>query len=116
MIDRQVRRRSAHPQTQRVELGGLMATHAVGLDQAQHFHLLLFVLAADGPGGNRLGTTRILGEQDEMIANGRMRYVRCSAAVGRQLLEVSAPLFWHSVGIVQVKLVELFHVGSVATG
>ncbi|GBL58311.1 hypothetical protein PCLA_10r0078 [Pseudomonas citronellolis] len=51
-----------------------------------------------------------------MITDGGMRDVGGGIAVGRELLEVRAPLFWHSVRVVQVELVELFDVGSVPTG
>ncbi len=116
MIDRQIGRSRALSQTQRVKLGSLVATHAVGLDQTQDFNLLLLMLAAYAPGRYRLSATLILGEQNEVIADRRVRDIGGSAAIGRQLLEIGAPLFWHSVGIVQVELVELFHIGSVTTG
>ncbi|MCY1359109.1 hypothetical protein D9M69_456630 [compost metagenome] len=93
-----------------------MAAHAERLDQAQNFNLLLLVLTADRSSGDRLGAALVLGEQDEMIADGGVRNVGGKIAVGRQLLEVGAPLFGHSVGIVQVELIELFHICSVATG
>ncbi|MCY1300073.1 hypothetical protein D9M70_496310 [compost metagenome] len=93
-----------------------MAAHAECLDQTQDFNLLLLVLGAHCTSGHRLGATLILGEQDEMIPDGGVRNVGSKIAVGRQLLEVGAPLFGHSVGIVQVELIELFHICSVATG
>ncbi len=52
-----------------------MAAHSVGLNQAQDFDLLLLVLTADATCGNRLGTTLVLGQQDEVVANRRMRYI-----------------------------------------
>jgi len=116
VMDRQIGRGLALPQAQRIELGCLMATHAEGLDQTQNFDLLLLMLAADGPGGYRLGTTLVLGQQHEMFANRGMGNVGRLAAVGRQLLEIVAPLFGHSVGIVQEELIEFFDVGSVTTG
>jgi len=69
MMNRQVGRRLALPKPQRIELGGLVAAHAEGLNQAQYFNLLLLMLAADGSGRNRLGTPLVLGQQDEMITN-----------------------------------------------
>ncbi|MCY1175082.1 hypothetical protein D9M73_153040 [compost metagenome] len=116
MIDRQVCRCRTLPQPQRVKLGCLVATHTVGLDQSQHFNLLLLVLTAHAAGGNRLGAALVLCQQDEMIANCGVRNIGGRVAVSRQLLEVGAPLFGHSVGVVQVELVELFHIGSVTTG
>ncbi|MNF58913.1 hypothetical protein D3C84_404900 [compost metagenome] len=116
VMDRQIGRRLALPQTQRVQLGCLMATHAEGLNQTQHFDLLLLMLAAHRSGGYRLGAALVLGQQHEVIADRGMGNVGRLAAVGRQLLEVGAPLFGHSVGIVQEELVEFFDVGSVSTG
>ncbi|MNZ44518.1 hypothetical protein D3C78_621510 [compost metagenome] len=116
MIDRQVSRRGALPEAQRIETGGLVTTQAVGQDQTQDFYLLFLVLGAYAASGNRLGTALVLCQQDEMITYGGMRYVRGGVAVGGEFLEVRAPLFGHSVGVVQVELVELFDVGSVATG
>ncbi|MNT59135.1 hypothetical protein D3C72_1966160 [compost metagenome] len=104
------------PQAQWIELGGLMATHAKCLDHAQDFNLLLFVLAAYAAGGYRLGAALVFRQQHEVIANRGMRYISSSVAICRQLLKVGAPLFGHSVGIVQVELIELFHICSVATG
>ncbi|MNZ75293.1 hypothetical protein D3C78_937670 [compost metagenome] len=116
MADRQVGRSRTLPEAKRIEPGGLVAAHAERLDQAQNFNLLLLVLTADRSSGDRLGAALVLGEQDEMIADGGVRNVGGKIAVGRQLLEVGAPLFGHSVGIVQVELIELFHICSVATG
>ncbi|MNF73755.1 hypothetical protein D3C84_557660 [compost metagenome] len=93
-----------------------MAAHAVSLDQTKHFHLLLFVFAAHATGRYRLGAALVLCQQYEMVADRGVRYICSSAAFGGQLLEVGAPLFWHSVRVVQVELVELFHIGSVTTG
>ncbi|MNZ86250.1 hypothetical protein D3C78_1050670 [compost metagenome] len=94
----------------------MVAAHTVGLDQSQNFNLLLLVFTAHAAGGNRLGAALVLCQQYEMVADCRVRYIGSGAAVGGQLLEVSAPLFWHSVRVVQVELVELFHIGSVTTG
>ncbi len=116
MIDRQIRRRRALPQAQRIELGSLVATHPICLDQSQHFNLLLLVFAAHTAGGYRLSAALVFGQQHEMIANGRVRYISGRAAISWQLLKVGAPFFWHSVRVVQVKLIELFHIGSVTTG
>ncbi|MND94386.1 hypothetical protein D3C80_866020 [compost metagenome] len=116
MADRQVGRSRTLPEAKWIEPGGLVAAHAERLDQAQNFNLLLLVLTADRSSGDRLGAALVLGEQDEMIADGGVRNVGGKIAVGRQLLEVGAPLFGHSVGIVQVELIELFHICSVATG
>jgi len=92
-----------------------MAAHTIGLDQSQNFNLLLLVFCAHAPGGNRLCAALVLCQQYEMVADRRVRYIGSGAAVGWQLLEVSAPLFWHSVRVVQVELVELFHICSVTT-
>ncbi|MNN10561.1 hypothetical protein D3C81_1234880 [compost metagenome] len=116
VMDRQISRSLALPEAQRVEAGSLMAAHAEGLNQTQNFDLLLLVLAAHSTGGHRLGATLILGQQDEVIADRGMRNVGRLVAAGWQLLEVGAPLFGHSVGIVQEELVEFFDVGSVTTG
>jgi hypothetical protein len=51
-----------------------------------------------------------------MIAHCGVRDVGGGIAIGGKLLEIRAPLFWHSVRVVQVELVELFDVGSVTTG
>ncbi|MNY70142.1 hypothetical protein D3C86_2082150 [compost metagenome] len=74
------------------------------------------MLAAYAAGGYRLGAALVFRQQHEVIANRGMRYISSSVAICRQLLKVGAPLFGHSVGIVQVKLIELFHIGSVTTG
>ncbi len=52
-----------------------MAAHSVGLDQAQDFNLLLLMLAADSACGYRLSTALVLGQQDEVVADRRMRYI-----------------------------------------
>ncbi|MCY1411243.1 hypothetical protein D9M71_266250 [compost metagenome] len=116
MVDRQVGGRGAHPEAQRIERGSLVAAQAVGQDQTQDFYLLLLVLGAYAASGDRLCAALVLGQQDEMITNGGVRNVGSGITVGGEFLEVRAPLFGHSVGIVQVELVELFDVGSVATG
>ena len=116
VIQRQVRRRGTHPEAQRIELRGLMPTQPVRQDQAQDFDLLLLVLGAYAAGGNGRGAALVLGQEHEMITDGGMRDVGSGIAVGGELLEVCAPLFWHSVRVVQVELVELFDVGSVPTG
>ncbi len=116
MVDRQVSWRSTLPQTQRIELRTLMAAHTECLDKSQHFNLLLFMLAAHAAGRDRLGAALVFPQQHKMIANRRVRYIGGSAAVSRQRLKIGAPLFWHSVRVVQVELIELFHIGSVTTG
>src|SRR5690606_8270100 len=92
-----------------------MAACAISLDQAQDFNLLLFMLAADTSGRYRLRTTLILGKQNEMITHGGVRYIGGGTAIGRQFLKIRAPLFRHSIGVVQVELIKLFHIGSVTT-
>src|SRR5690606_7766646 len=116
VLDGEVGRNLALPQTQRVELGGLVTPGAERLDQTQNLNLLLLMLAADAGGGSRLRAALILAEQDKVIANGRVRNVGGGAAVVRQLLEVGAPLIGHSVGVVQIELVQLLDIGSVTTG
>ena len=93
-----------------------MTAHAVGLNETQDFDLLLLVLGTDRAGGNRLQATLIFSQQDEMVTDRRMRNVGGGVAVGRQFLEIRAPLFWHSIRIVQVELIKLFHIGSISTG
>ncbi len=75
VIDRQIGRNGALLQAKRIELCWLMATHPIGLDQAQDFDLLLFVLTADATCGHRLSTTLVLAQQDEVVANRRVRYI-----------------------------------------
>ena len=69
VIDCQISRDRTLPEAKRIELGSLMAAHAISLNQAQHFDLLLFVLTADATSRHRLGAALVFGEQDEMIAN-----------------------------------------------
>lgn len=116
VVDRQVGRRGTLPQAERVEGGSLVAAETVSVNETKDFDLLLLVLAAHATGGNRLGTALVLGQQDEMIAHRGVRDVGGGIAIGGKLLEIRAPLFWHSVRVVQVELVELFDVGSVTTG
>src|SRR5690606_40134294 len=116
VVDREISRSGTLPKAERIKLGSLMTAHAVSLDQTQDFNLLLLMLTTDATGGNGLGTTLILGQQDEMIANRRMRHISRGAAADGQLLEVAAPFLGHSVGVVQVELIKLFHIGSVTTG
>ena len=115
MIDRQVCRCRTLPQPQRIKLGCLVAAHPIGLDQSQHFNLLLLVLTAHAPGRNRLGAALVLCQQHEMVADCGVRNIVGRVAFNRQRLKFGAPFFWHSVRVVQVELIELFHIGSVTT-
>ena len=75
IVDRQIGGCGALPQAKRIELCCLMAAHSVGLDQAQDFNLLLLMLVADSACGYRLSTALVLGQQDEVVADRRMRYI-----------------------------------------
>ncbi len=75
IVDRQIGGCGALLQAKRIELCCLMAAHSVGLDQAQDFNLLLLMLAADSACGYRLSTALVLGQQDEVVADRRMRYI-----------------------------------------
>ena len=75
VVDRQIGRNGALLQAKRIELCCLMAAHSVGLNQAQDFDLLLFMLTADAARGHRLSTTLVLAQQDEVVANRRVRYI-----------------------------------------
>ncbi len=116
VVEQQIGRRLTLPQTQGIELGSLMALQTIRLDQTQDFDLLLLVFGTDGTGRNRLSSPLVLAQQHEMVTDRGMRDVRRIASDRRQLLEVGAPLFRHSVGIVQKQLIELFHIGSVTAG
>ena len=63
-----------------------------------------------------MGSEMCIRDRHEMVADRGMRDVRRVASDRRQLLEVGAPLFRHSVGIVQKQLIELFHIGSITAG
>ena len=116
VVDCQVGGRRPLLQAERIKLSHLMAAHPVRLNKTQDFDLFLLMLATDTTGRSRLSAALVFGQQHEVIADCRMRYIGRSATADWQLLEIGAPFFWHSVGIVQVELVELFHIGSVTTG
>ncbi len=75
VVDRQIGRNGALLQAKRIELCCLMAAHTVGLDQTQDFDLLLFMLTADAACGHRLSAPLVLAQQDEVVANRRVRYI-----------------------------------------
>ncbi len=116
VVEQQIGRWLTLPQTQRGELSSPMALQTERLDQPQDFDLLLLVFGTDGTGRDRLSSPLVLAQQHEMVADRGVRNVRRIASDSGQLLEVGAPLFRHSVGIVQKQLIELFHISSITAG
>ena len=60
-------------QVQRIQLGMLVTTTTVGINQLQNFNLLAFVIRGDRRLGYRTGTTLIFGEEEKLLPDGLMR-------------------------------------------
>ncbi len=109
----QVGDRLALHQTERVQLGHLMAPVAVRGDQMKHPHLAAFMLAADGAGADFLHTGLVLGFEQEILTDRRMGDIGLNGAVGGQLFEVGAPVFRHGIGISQIGFVQFINIGRI---
>ena len=64
---------------------------------------------AAGDTAARNGSRRCHGLHGHAV--GEVRNIVGRVAVSRQRLKFGAPFFWHSVRVVQVELIELFHIG-----
>src|SRR5690625_357424 len=103
-------------QSQRIQLGFLMAPEPVGADELHYLNLFAFVLDADrARHARRGGGYMALGHALELRANDGVGNIgRCIALNGGKLVKVTPPLFWDGVGIVKVLIVQIFNVGCIA--
>ena len=100
-------------QAQRIDVGLLVTAEAVGVDQLEDLDLLAALLAI-GCGGSQCRSA-LLGELVELFADRGQGNIVGGAVVGaRQLVKILAPLVGNGGGVIEVLLVERFHVMDVA--
>ena len=108
----EVRDRIGLAQTERIDIGTLMATEPIGIDQLKNLDLLTVFAAA---GGSRYGGTTLARQLVELFPNGAERNVLGGSAFqARQLIKRLAPFIGDSRGVIQILLVERFHIVGVA--
>jgi hypothetical protein len=100
-------------QAQGVDVRLLVAAEAVGVDQLEDLDLLAALVTVRG-GGCHAGATGA-AQLVELVTDRGKRNVMGGAAFGaRQLVEIRAPLVGDSIGIIEVLLVERFHIVGIA--
>ncbi len=105
-------------QPQGVEPGFLVAALAVGRDQLDNADLLALVIGCLGVVlDRRCRAHPHLADLGEAVANDGVRNIQQLYHRGldlRQFVEILAPLFRHTVGVLEVDLVEVLHVSRIA--
>ena len=104
------------PQSQWIKSRSLVATHAIGLNQAQYTDLFLVAFAADLSAADGLRPAGVPCERQKVLTDSGVGNVRTGPAELRQLVKVAAPFIGDTVRIVQIELVELFNIGGIPTG
>ena len=112
------RRAGTRHEAQGIEVGDLVPSLAVGLDEFEDPDLLLLVLRGHGRRGrDRARAALAAAEQLEVRTDRCVRYVVGDHALDAgQLLEVLSPGLRNARGVFQEALVELLDVGDVAAG
>jgi len=115
----EIRHRRLRPQVERVDVRGLVAAEAVGVDQPQHRRLLLGGLGAKLRRRRRRRTRRAAAVGApvplEALPDRGVGHVRSAVAFLGQGPEVGAPLRIHAARILQVGLVEVLDEGRIGT-
>ena len=103
----------AIPESERIQVGILMATKTIGVDQLQNLDLLGISVGITDRSGIAGG---IFGKAAEVISYLRMRLIRYVLFWHRQAVEDGLPLLGNRFRIRKISLIKVFYIGRIGTG